>query len=377
MRDLSRISNPYRDDKVIDSCSLFGVIDLEGRRFPPKAPIKAMDIMSERVNGLGAGFAGYGIYPEYRDAYALHVMFMGRDAKGRTEEFLKKNLRVLMAEEMPTGKEMRDAPLIWRYFVEPKIVNDKCSEDSDNQIVECVMKVNNGIEGAYIFSSGKDMGVFKGVGYPSEIAEYFCLDEYEGYMWICHGRFPTNTPGWWGGAHPFNILDWSVAHNGELSSYGTNRNFLEMYGYRCTMQTDTEVIAYALDLLVRRHKIPIGLAAKILAPPFWNEIDSMDSKERTLYATLRQVYGGLLMNGPFSIIIARSGEMMGLADRIKLRPLTAAIKDNLLYLSSEEAAVRSVSPSLDRVWNLRGGELLIGRLRSVKTLEIPPVVGLH
>ncbi len=90
------------------------------------------------------------------------------------------------------------------------------------------MKINTVKNGkALIFSSGKNMGVFKGVGFPEDIAEYFCLDEYEGYMWICHGRYPTNTPGWWGGAHPFNLLDWSIAHNGELSSYGANRRFLE------------------------------------------------------------------------------------------------------------------------------------------------------
>jgi glutamate synthase domain-containing protein 1 len=55
-------------------------------------------------------------------------------------------------------------------------------------------------------------------------------------------------PGWWGGAHPFNIFDWTVVHNGELSSYGINRRYLEMYGYKCTLQTDTEVLAYAFDL---------------------------------------------------------------------------------------------------------------------------------
>ena len=25
-------------------------------------------------------------------------------------------------------------------------------------------------------------------------------------------------PGWWGGAHPFALLDYSVVHNGEISS---------------------------------------------------------------------------------------------------------------------------------------------------------------
>jgi len=38
-----------------------------------------------------------------------------------------------------------------------------------------------------------------------------------------------------GGAHPFNLLNWSVVHNGEITSYGTNRRYIESYGYKCTM----------------------------------------------------------------------------------------------------------------------------------------------
>ena len=81
-----------------------------------------------------------------------------------------------------------------------------------------------------------------------------------------------------------------------------------------------------------------------------------------MYRTLRQVYAGLLVNGPFTIIVARQGEMIGLTDRIRLRPLTAASKDNRLYLSSEEAPIRLISRELDRVWTPVGGEPVIGRL---------------
>lgn len=36
----------------------------------------AMKPMHDRSNGLGGGFAGYGIYPEYKDFYALHIFLM-------------------------------------------------------------------------------------------------------------------------------------------------------------------------------------------------------------------------------------------------------------------------------------------------------------
>jgi glutamate synthase domain-containing protein 1 len=76
------------------------------------------------------------------------------------------------------------------------------------------------------------------------------------------------------------------------------------------------------------------------------------------------------MNGPFSIIVAHHGEMIGLTDRIKLRPLVAGTRGEFVYLSSEEAAMRLVSPTLDRVWSPRGGEPVVGRLRDPKALEM-------
>jgi glutamate synthase domain-containing protein 1 len=165
------------------------------------------------------------------------------------------------------------------------------------------------------------------------------------------------------------MLDWTVVHNGEISSYGINKRYLEMFGYKCTMQTDTEVMAYAFDLLMRRQKLPISIVSKILAPPLWSEIKTMKPETQRAMSAMRQTYGGLLMNGPFTIIVAHEGEMIGLTDRIKLRPLTAAEKDDYLFLSSEEAAIRLVSPNLDKVWSPRGGEPVVGRLKSKQIVE--------
>jgi len=142
-----------------------------------------------------------------------------------------------------------------------------------------------------------------------------------------------------------------------------------MYGYDCTLQTDTEVIAYAVDLLMRRQRLPIEIAARILAPPIWSRIDRMNDMERKLFKTLRIVYGPLLMNGPFAIIIGQTGRMIGLTDRIRLRPLTAATRGEMFYLSSEEASIRLISPELDSVWTPGGGEPVIGELNSMRALR--------
>jgi glutamate synthase domain-containing protein 1 len=362
------------DDKIFSSCAIFGMINLKGERFTSKEPVRAVSCMRERGNGLGGGFAIYGIYPDFKDTYAFHVMYMNTRAKKRVERFLTRNFRILLSEEIPTENSdvILDPPIFWRYFLEPlppRLKDERA--DGDEYVVNKVMKINAKIRGAYVLSSGKDMGVFKGVGFPEDLAEFFRLDEYKGYIWICHARFPTNTPGWWEGAHPFNILDWSVAHNGELSSYGTNRRYLEMHGYKCTMHTDTEVIAYAFDLLVRRHKIPVELAAKVLAPPYWEEIDAMEPRKRLMFMALRQVYRSLMMNGPFSVVVAHHGELIGLTDRKKLRPLVMGVEDNVLYISSEEAAIRFISPNLDKIMRPSCGEIIIGRLERSRVMEIP------
>ncbi len=366
--DINELQNPYNEDKVHDACGLFGIMNTAGKRFSANEAIRAMANMHDRGNGLGAGFAIYGLYPDYKDDYALHVMYLDDAALRSGENFIGRQFEISYAEDIPVNDhiEVTYPPLLKRYFVQPK---GQISVAPEEFVKDAVIQIN-AMGRSFVFSSGKDMGIFKGVGYPEDLSEYFRLKDYEGYMWVSHTRFPTNTPGWWGGAHPFNILDWSVVHNGELSSYGTNRRFLETYGYRCMMQTDTEVMAYAFDLLMRRQKLTVDLAAKILAPPLWSEIEEMPKEEGDLYKALRQVYGGILMNGPFSVIVARHGQMIGLADRIKLRPLSAAIHGDYVYMASEEAAIRTVCPYPDRVWRPRGGEPVVSTLKEL-TVEVP------
>ncbi|MEM4297471.1 MAG: glutamine amidotransferase family protein [Nitrososphaerota archaeon] len=350
----------YAHDKVISSCALFGCIELNGRPFSGALVARAIANMHVRGNGLGGGFAVYGLYPQHKDEYALHIMYQNVEAKKETDRFLDQHFDIVKDEEIPTrpSPKIVKPPIVWRYFAIPRVE----APLQDDYVVEKVMAINTSGRGSCVFSSGKDMGVFKGVGYAEDIFDFYRLDEYEGYIWLAHSRFPTNTPSWWGGAHPFSILDCSVVHNGEISSYGTNRRYLEMYGYRCTFYTDTEVLAYAFDLLVRRHRLSFEVASKVLAPPFWSQIEAMEPEEKTLYSSLRRVYPSLLINGPFSIIVARRGELLALTDRIRLRPLTAGLSRSFLYLSSEEAAIRLVCPDLERVWTPKGGEPIIARV---------------
>ena len=356
----------FRDDKDFSGCSIFGMMNTAGVRFSGEPMIAAIANMKERSNGLGGGFAAYGIYPAYADLYCFHMMYSDEAGKKDTEEFLAAGFHVEHSEIIPTStcEGVSDPPLLWRYFLQPREnFNLACEPaDEDDFVVQAVMRINADIDGAFAFSSGKNMGVFKGVGFPEDIGRFFRLHEYEAHSWVAHGRFPTNTQAWWGGAHPFNILDWSVVHNGEISSYGINQRHLEMYGYKCTLFTDTEVIAYAVDLLMRRHGLSISDMAGVLAAPLWEDIERMPPRQRELHAALRQTYGSLLLNGPFSVIVSNLSQMIGLTDRIRLRPLVAGRNGDWMYLSSEEAPMHLVDGCLSETWMPSGGEPIIFQL---------------
>lgn len=349
--------------RIPSGCAICGMIDRRGyRSINGQMAVDSIRVMHDRSNGLGGGFAGYGIYPEYPDHYAFHIFYDDMKAKEETERYIDQHYNIASMGIIPTKPvpSITEAPIIMRYFLEPKIAFE--GDDEKEFVAQSVFHINKNITGAYVFSSGKNMGVFKAVGYPEDVGEFYRLDQYDGWAWTAHGRYPTNTPGWWGGAHPFALLDYSVVHNGEISSYDTNRRFAEMLGYSCSLLTDTEVITYIIDYLNRKQGYDFEDIAKIIAAPFWYEIDEMDEEEARRCKIFRNMYSSLLITGPFSIICGFSNGLMALNDRLKLRSMVAGEKDSIVYIASEEAAIREVCPDIEGIWAPKGGEPIIVRI---------------
>lgn len=349
--------------RIPSGCAIAAVISREGKRMSGELITNAMKPMHDRSNGLGGGFAGYGIYPEYKDFYALHLFYNERSTRKNCEQFLKEQFEIVKSEIIPTRKipAITDEPVIWRYFVSPlKSVLASLQLDEKEFVARTVMKINAEFPGAYVFSSGKNMGTFKAVGFPEDVGVFYKLDEYEGYSWTAHGRYPTNTPGWWGGAHPFTLLDHSIVHNGEISSYDANRRFIEMFGYRCTLQTDTEVITYIIDYLLRVQGLTLEEAASVIAAPFWSTIAAKaEESEQKKLTYLRTVFSSLLVTGPFSIVLGFNGGLMALNDRLKLRSMVVGEKADKVFIASEEAAIRTMEPAAENIYAPAGGEPVI------------------
>ncbi|MFA4859442.1 glutamine amidotransferase family protein [Methanoregula sp.] len=349
-------------------CGIIGVIDRRRQLMDGSKIREALASMDERGSGEGAGYVAYGIYPDYKEYYAIHVFFDNiREHKVHLDNLLEKWGTIVHDEQIKTYEQpgLRKVHTPWRYFFRPdRSMMPKSLTPDEDIITHIVMKVNSERNGALIFSSGKNLGVFKAAGWPEDVANFYRIDDYKGYLWLAHNRYPTNTAGWWGGAHPFNLLNWSVVHNGEITSYGTNQRYIESYGYKCTMHTDTEVVAYLVDLLVRKHGLSEEMAVRALAPPFWKEIDRMLPKEQELNRAIRLTYGPALMNGPFAICVANENSLVGFTDRIKLRPLVSGESGDRLFISSEEAAIRRIDPDVGNITMPKAGEPVIGRLYS-------------
>src|SRR6056297_1191506 len=130
----------------MSGCAISGILDRAARRFTGREIVDSIAVMHERSNGLGAGFATYGVYPEHSEEYAFHLFFDSRMARRDFENLLGQYFIINYKEEVPTGKYVTkndDPPLIWRYFCLPEVnkLNDSNLNEVD-YIVRFVMTIN-------------------------------------------------------------------------------------------------------------------------------------------------------------------------------------------------------------------------------------------
>ena len=70
--------------RIPSGCAISGFISRDGHKLNGSDVVKSISYMHDRSNGLGGGFAGYGIYPEYKDLYAFHVFYNSNTAREQT-----------------------------------------------------------------------------------------------------------------------------------------------------------------------------------------------------------------------------------------------------------------------------------------------------
>ena len=117
------------------------------------------------------------------------------------DTLLSEWVTIVHDEEIPTSEnaKIKKVHTPWRYFFKPdKNLMPQSRTPEDDIVTNLVMKVNTSMPGVLIFSSGKDVALFKASGWPEDVADFYRIQDYKGYIWLGHNRYPQ-TPravGW-------------------------------------------------------------------------------------------------------------------------------------------------------------------------------------
>ena len=90
--------------RIPSGCAISGIFSKTGKKINGEQIIKSISVMHDRSNGLGGGFAAYGIYPQYKDFYAFHVFYDSAASKKECEEFLERHFDIINLSKIPTKK---------------------------------------------------------------------------------------------------------------------------------------------------------------------------------------------------------------------------------------------------------------------------------
>lgn len=187
-------------------------------------------------------------------------------------------------------------------------------------------------DGFYVVSLQAEVIAYKGLLMPEDLPVFYqdlANPELETAICVFHQRFSTNTLPKWPLAQPFRLL----AHNGEINTIMGNRNWADAR----TNKFETEFLPNIQELkpLVNRtgsdsssldNMLEVLLAggmdlyraARMLVPPAWQNVDTMDSDLKAFYE-----YNSMHMDpwdGPAGIVLTDGAKAVCMLDRNGLRP---------------------------------------------------------
>ena len=133
--------------RIPSGCAISAVISRDGKKMTGEGIMKSMIPMHDRSNGLGGGFAAYGIYPEYKDFYAFHIFYTDSAVREECEKLLRERFEIVKDEWIPIKKipGITDVPLIRRYFLAPLAsVLSRLQLDEKEYVARTVMYIEYG-----------------------------------------------------------------------------------------------------------------------------------------------------------------------------------------------------------------------------------------
>jgi len=383
--------------------------------------VSASQQMHNRGNGKGGGIAAAGLDPAQmrvspevlRTHYLIQVAYLDRGARAEVERECLMG-RFDITESYPVGRldDYRTVhslqvcpPDVVRYFcrVKPEVLARFAEENGlrhlparqveDEYVYQNTFRLNQryyaslGDKRAFVLCHGRDLLVFKIVGYAEQAAAYYRLEDLTAHVWISHQRYPTKGRMWHpGGAHPFIGVNEALVHNGDFANYYRVTEYLRQRNIVPLFLTDTEVSVLLFDLWDRVYGYPLEVLLEALAPTTERDYDMLPPEKQALYRVIQQTHLHGSPDGPWFFIVARSKpdiqtwQLLGITDTSMLRPQVFALYESrdvvtapvqIGLIASERQAINACLRSLatedarfqplaDKYWVARGGSYTDG-----------------
>ena len=231
-----------------DDCGVFAVLKKKhSSKIPNQIAVDGIECVRFRGSKFGAGFASFNLENSNKD-FLLSIFVENENTFDEIKAIL-----------IDRGFTMRDIKSQTVAASELSLdISLTISTDDSEKLAQVVNEINYKFSipnyRARIYSSGNYVNVYKDIGYPSDVASSTGLIKSDAVadLWIAHTRQPTNSPGssaiW---CHPFSNVNAAIVHNGDISSFGSNINFLNYRGVTNLVGTDSEVVAFIVDYLSR------------------------------------------------------------------------------------------------------------------------------
>jgi len=234
----------------------------------------------------------------------------------------------------------------------------------------------------YVPSLSATTLVFKAMVMPQYLAAFFPdLNDARlaSSLVIFHQRFSTNTLPQWRLAHPYRYL----AHNGEINTIQGNRNWAVARGplFRSPLLpdladiqplvsltgSDSQSLDNMLEVLLMGGLDALH-AMRLLIPPAWHELDSIDADLRAFYE-----YYSVHMepwDGPAGIVLTDGRYAACTLDRNGLRPARFVITRNRFLTIASETGVWDYPPEdVVRKGKLGPGDMIAVDMQAGTLLE--------
>src|SRR5271156_3399674 len=329
--------------------------------------------------------------------FAAGLVFLNRDAPKaaharavlteqlQIEKLQVAGFRVLPVDSQACGSEaLKTLPTIEQIFVNAAADLDEAT--FNRKLYLARRRTEKRLEAIdpvfYVPSLSASTIVYKGMVMPQFLAQFYpdLMDpRMEASVVVFHQRFSTNTLPQWRLAHPYRYL----AHNGEINTVQGNRSWAVARGplFRSPVLPDlTDILplvsltgsdSQSLDNMLEVLLMG-GLdalhAMRLLVPPAWHGLDSIDSDLRAFYE-----YYSVHMepwDGPAGIVLTDGRYAACTLDRNGLRPARFVITSNRHLTIASETGVWDYAPEdVVRKGKLGPGEMVALDLQTGQLLE--------